>query len=95
MWFKHSNVEGRDIELENIVGHLLIAENQVERLRDRLANNIASEFRGVLIKNRKKSSTFVFYQKDGKWYEVSLNVECQCDNNDDSDDNYTEIVGLF
>jgi len=32
--------EGRDIELENIVGNLMIAEYQVDRLRSRLSDRI-------------------------------------------------------
>ena len=34
----------RDIELENIVGNLLIAEYQVERLRDRVVSRIDSMY---------------------------------------------------
>ena len=32
--------EGRDIELENIVGNLMIAQYQVDRLRSRLSDRI-------------------------------------------------------
>jgi hypothetical protein len=32
--------EGRDIELENIVGNLMIAQFQVDRLRSRLSDRI-------------------------------------------------------
>jgi hypothetical protein len=35
---KQSEEEKRDLELENIVGNLLIAEYQVDRLRTRLSD---------------------------------------------------------
>lgn len=60
---KQSEDEGRDLELENLVGNLLIAEYQVDRLRTRLSQ----------IKNNKASS-HVFKHND-KWYRLSLKID--------------------
>jgi hypothetical protein len=46
--------EGRDIELENIVGNLMIAQYQVDRLRSRLSDNIGSS--GT---NKKRIYTYI------------------------------------
>lgn len=56
----------RDLELENIVGNLLIAEYQVEKLRGRLVDTIS--------KKGSKASSYV-YKYNGKWYRVLLSVE--------------------
>ena len=63
--------EGRDLELENLVGNLLIAEYQVDRLRTRLSD-IINRYRPQ-IKNNKASSN-VFKHND-KWYRLSLNID--------------------
>ena len=39
---EQEDVEERDIELENIVGNLMIAQYQVDRLRSRLSDKIAA-----------------------------------------------------
>ena len=49
--------EKRDLELENIVGNLLIAEYQVDRLRTRLTD-VVSGYRPQLMKNN--ASTHLF-----------------------------------
>jgi hypothetical protein len=63
--------EKRDLELENIVGNLLIGEYQVDRLRTRLAD-LVNGFRPQMMKN--KASTFVFKHND-KWYKLSLRID--------------------
>jgi hypothetical protein len=63
--------EKRDLELENIVGNLLIAEYQVDRLRTRLAD-LVSGYRPQLIKNN--ASTHVF-KHNKKWYKLSLRID--------------------
>jgi hypothetical protein len=63
--------EKRDLELENIVGNLLIAEYQVDRLRTRLAD-LVSGYRPQLIKNN--ASTLVF-KHNNKWYKLSLRID--------------------
>jgi hypothetical protein len=63
--------EKRDLELENIVGNLLIAEYQVDRLRSRLAD-VVSGYRPQLMKNN--ASTHVF-KHNNKWYKLSLRIE--------------------
>ena len=60
----------RDIELENIIGNLMIAEYQVDRLQSRLSERVG----GLGSGNNKKSSSFVF-KKNDKWYRVTLAVE--------------------
>ena len=63
--------EKRDLELENIVGNLLIAEYQVDRLRSRLAD-VVSGYRPQMMKN--KASTLVF-KDNNKWYKLSLRID--------------------
>jgi hypothetical protein len=66
--------EERDIELENTVGNLMVAEYQVDRLRTRLGDSI----RGGILKTgsgtNKKGSTNVF-KHNNKWYKVSVKIE--------------------
>ena len=63
--------EKRDLELENIVGNLLIAEYQVDRLRSRLAE-VVSGYSPKMMKNN--TSTHVF-KHNNKWYKLSLRIE--------------------
>ena len=63
--------EKRDLELENIVGNLLIAEYQEDRLRTRLAD-LVSGYRPQMMKN--KASTLVF-KVNNKWYKLSLRID--------------------
>ncbi len=60
----------RDTELENIVGNLLIAEYQVEKLRDRLVDKIGGRYTRLV---DKKQSVHVF-KSHGTWVKVSINV---------------------
>ena len=64
----------RDIELENIVGNLLIAGYQVERLRDRVVSRIDSMYRGAI---NRRGATYVFKSND-TWIKISLNVDEMC-----------------
>jgi hypothetical protein len=61
----------RDLELENLVGNLLIAEYQVDRLRKRLGD-IVNRYRPQMKQNN--ASTQVFKHQD-KWYKLSLRIE--------------------
>ena len=61
----------RDIELENIVGNLLIADYQVEKLRDRVVDKIGGRYTRLV---DKKQSTHIF-KSNGSWVKVSINVE--------------------
>lgn len=61
----------RDLELENLVGNLLIAEYQVDRLRTRLGD-IVNRYRPQMKQNN--ASTQVFKHQD-KWYKLSLRIE--------------------
>jgi hypothetical protein len=63
--------ENRDLELENIVGNLLIAEYQIDKLRTRLAD-LVDVFRPKMRFN--KVSTHVFKHND-KWYKISLRID--------------------
>jgi hypothetical protein len=63
-------MEERDLELENIVGNLLIAEYQVQKLRTRLAERVGG-FGSV---GSKRSSARVFKYND-KWYKVLIRVD--------------------
>ena len=61
----------RDLELENLVGNLLIAEYQVDRLRTRLGD-VVNRYRPQ--KKQNNASTHVFKHQD-KWYKLSLRIE--------------------
>ena len=63
--------EKRDLELENIVGNLLIAEYQEDRLRTRLTD-LVSGYRPQMMKNN--ASIHVF-KHNNKWYKLSLRVD--------------------
>jgi hypothetical protein len=58
-------------ELENIVGNLLVAEYQVDRLRTRL-NDLINGYRPHITNN--KTSTHVF-KHNNKWYKLSLRID--------------------
>ena len=63
--------EERDLELENIVGNLMIAQYQVDKLRSRLSERISG---GYGSESNKKASVHVFKHND-KWYKVTTKVE--------------------
>jgi hypothetical protein len=63
--------EKRDQELENIVGNLLIAEYQLDKLRTRLAD-LVDGFRPEISNN--KASTHIF-KHNNKWYKLSLKID--------------------
>ena len=71
MQTRYKAEEKRDLELENIVGNLLISEYQVDRLRSRLAE-VVSGYRPQMMKNN--TSTHVF-KHNNKWYKLSLRIE--------------------
>ena len=62
--------EERDMELENIVGNMMIAQYQVDKLRSRLSERIS----GYGSISYKKGSVHVFKHNE-KWYKVSTKVE--------------------
>jgi hypothetical protein len=66
-----SEPEERDIELENIVGNLLIAEYQVDRLKNRLVEKIAPAHSG----SRAKDHSAYSFKSGAKWYRISLREE--------------------
>jgi hypothetical protein len=76
---KRSESEGeekRDLELENIVGNLLVAEYQVDRLRTRL-NDLIDGYRPHIKNNKTSTHVFKHYNK---WYKLSLRID-ETDNN--------------
>jgi hypothetical protein len=68
---KQAAEEKRDLELENVVGNLFIAEYQVDKLRTRLADLVYG-YRPRMSNN--KASTHVF-KHNNKWYKLSLRVD--------------------
>ena len=68
---KAPELEERDLELENIVGNLLIAEYQVDKLRNRLVDKISSPYSGAVIRD---GSIFNF-KHNNQWYRLSVRVE--------------------
>jgi len=64
-------VEGdRDRELENVVGNLMIAQYQVDKLRSKLTGKIVGYYHHP---HNIESSTFAFKYNE-KWYKVSVKV---------------------
>ena len=63
--------EKRDLELQNIAGNLLVAEYQVEKLKDRLVDKIRARYTFAIDKGL---STHMFKHNDN-WIRISLNVE--------------------
>jgi hypothetical protein len=61
---KEPEEEKRDLELENIVGNLFIAEYQVDKLRTRYGS----------ISKCNKASVNVF-KHNNKWYKISIMVD--------------------
>jgi hypothetical protein len=62
--------EERDLELENIIGNLMIAQYQVDKLRSRLSERSG----GYGSASNKKASTNIFKHND-KWYKISMRVD--------------------
>jgi hypothetical protein len=62
-----TKLEKRDIELENLVGNLLIGQYQVERLKERVSQNLS-------IYDRNKISQNLFKYKNN-WYRITINVD--------------------
>ena len=62
-----TKLEKRNIELENLVGNLLIAQYQVERLKDRVSERLG-------VHDRTKISQNLFKHKNN-WYSITINVD--------------------
>lgn len=62
--------EDRDMELENIIGNLMIAQYQVDKLRSRLSERVG----GYGSASNKKASAHIFKHAD-KWYKITVKVD--------------------
>ena len=62
--------EDRNSELENIIGNLMIAQYQVDKLRSRLSERVG----GYGSAGNKKASAHIFKHSD-KWYKVTVRVD--------------------
>jgi hypothetical protein len=62
-----TKLEKRDIELENLVGNLLIAEYQVERLKDRVSERLGAHDRAKISQN--------LFKHKNNWYSITINVD--------------------
>jgi len=62
-----TKLEKRDIELKNLVGNLLIGQYQVERLKERVSQNLNTG-------DRSKISQNLFKYKNN-WYRITINVD--------------------
>lgn len=70
--------EQRDLELENVIGNLMTAEYQIDRLKAKLSEKVAGYGRGVAgyhYKSDKKPISINMFEHKGKWYRVSLKVD--------------------
>jgi hypothetical protein len=63
--------ERRDLELENIVGNLLIAEYQVDKLRTRLADLVD----GFRPKMRFIKTSAQVFKHNNEWYKLLLRID--------------------
>ena len=70
MQIKGQEPKERDIELENIVGNLLIAEYQVDKLRTRLAEKVV----GRSESSANNQSVYTFKNKD-KLFRVRIQID--------------------
>lgn len=69
---KYEDDTQRDLELENIAGNLMIAEYQVDKLRQKLGHHIRDiKYHSF---NSAKASTHTF-KYNGKWYKLSVKAE--------------------
>jgi hypothetical protein len=64
-----TKLEKRDLEFENLLGNLLIAEFQVEKLKERISQNLSTDLSSV-----GKVSESVFKYKNN-WYRITLRVD--------------------
>jgi hypothetical protein len=65
--------EKRDQELENIVGNLLVAEYQIDRLRLRTRlNDLINGYRPHITNNKTSTHVSKHYNK---WYKLSLRID--------------------
>jgi len=62
--------EERDLELENIMGNLMIAQYQVDKLRSRLSERVG----GYGSAGNKKASAHIFKHND-KWYKITVRLD--------------------
>lgn len=62
--------EERDLELENIMGNLMIAQYQVDKLRSRLSERVG----GYGSAGNKKASSHIFKHND-RWYKLTVRVD--------------------
>jgi hypothetical protein len=62
--------EDRDLELENIIGNLMIAQYQVDKLRSRLSERVG----GYGSASNRKGSAHIFKHNE-KWYKVMIRVD--------------------
>ena len=62
--------EERDLELENIMGNLMIAQYQVDKLRSRLSERVG----GYGSAGNKKASAHIFKHNE-KWYKLTVRVD--------------------
>jgi hypothetical protein len=81
----------RDLELENIVGNLMIAQYQVDKLRYKLTQMVedgGAYYYRSFSSGGKKTSAHTF-RHNGKWYKVSIKVEhlLSLDSNNSNDNN--------
>jgi hypothetical protein len=63
----------RDRELENVVGNLMIAQHQVDKLRTKLTGRIG----GYYHLHNIRTSAFAFKDNE-KWYKISIRVDEIC-----------------
>ena len=62
--------EERDLEFENIIGNLMVAQFQVDKLRHRLSERIT----GYGSARNKKASAHIF-KDNNKWYKVTIKAD--------------------
>jgi len=80
---RRENIETkRDLELENIAGNLMIAEYRVDKLRNRLSQQVIGTVHHSFSKIKTSAHTFKY---DGKWYKLSIKLEELSSDNSNND----------
>jgi hypothetical protein len=70
---KEMKNQNRDIDLEVVVGNMLISQYQAHILRSRIADRLDDWW--ILSQDRDRNSSSFIFNRQGKEFKVSLNVK--------------------
>jgi hypothetical protein len=70
---KEMKNQNRDLELESIVGNMLISQYQIHKLKSRIADRFDEWW--ILSQNKNRNSSSFVFNRHGKEFKVSLKVD--------------------